>query len=134
MRARIKKNDTVMVITGRERGKTGKVLRVLPEKDRALIERLNMVKRHQKPRGPQSASGHRREGSVDPPLERHDHVRQVQRAGAHGQATRSRTGTACACAGAAATSSIGDRMARLTENVPQGRRPAAHEGAWGTAT
>jgi large subunit ribosomal protein L24 len=57
MRARIKKNDTVMVIAGRERGKTGKVLRVLPEKNRALIERLNLVKRHQKPRGPQSPSG-----------------------------------------------------------------------------
>jgi len=57
MRARIKKNDTVMVIAGRERGKTGKVLRVLPEKQRALIERLNLVKRHQKPRGPQSPSG-----------------------------------------------------------------------------
>ncbi len=57
MRARIKRNDTVMVIAGRERGKTGKVLRVLPAKERALIERLNMVKRHQKPRGPQSPSG-----------------------------------------------------------------------------
>jgi large subunit ribosomal protein L24 len=57
MRARIRKNDTVMVITGRERGKTGKVLRVLPEKDRALVERLNLVKRHTKARGPQSAQG-----------------------------------------------------------------------------
>jgi large subunit ribosomal protein L24 len=57
MRARIKKNDTVMVIAGRERGKTGKVLRVIPETSRAMIERLNMVKRHQKARGPQSASG-----------------------------------------------------------------------------
>ena len=57
MRARIKKNDTVMVIAGRERGKTGKVLRVIPEKSRALIEQLNMVKRHQKARGPQSAAG-----------------------------------------------------------------------------
>jgi large subunit ribosomal protein L24 len=57
MRARIKKNDTVMVIAGRERGKTGKVLRVLSVKERALVERLNMVKRHQKPRGPQSPSG-----------------------------------------------------------------------------
>ena len=57
MRARIKKNDTVMVIAGRERGKTGKVLRVIPAKERALIERLNLVKRHQKARGPQSASG-----------------------------------------------------------------------------
>jgi large subunit ribosomal protein L24 len=57
MRAQIKKNDTVMVIAGRERGKTGKVLRVLPAKDRALVERLNLVKRHQKARGPQSPSG-----------------------------------------------------------------------------
>jgi large subunit ribosomal protein L24 len=57
MRARIKKNDTVMVIAGRERGKTGKVLRVLPVKERALIERLNLVKRHQKARGAQSPSG-----------------------------------------------------------------------------
>ena len=57
MRARIKRNDTVMVIAGRERGKTGKVLRVLPATQRALIERLNLVKRHQKPRGPQSPSG-----------------------------------------------------------------------------
>jgi large subunit ribosomal protein L24 len=57
MRARIKKNDTVMVIAGRERGKTGKVLRVVGDKDRVLIEQLNMVKRHQKARGPQSASG-----------------------------------------------------------------------------
>ena len=57
MRAQIKKNDTVMVVTGRERGKTGKVLRVLPEKRRALVERLNMVKRHTKARGPQSPHG-----------------------------------------------------------------------------
>jgi len=57
MRARIKKNDTVMVIAGRERGKTGRVLRVLPIKTRALVERLNLVKRHQKARGPQTASG-----------------------------------------------------------------------------
>lgn len=57
MRAQIKKNDTVMVIAGRERGKTGKVLRVLREKDRALVEHLNMVKRHQKPRTAQRGQG-----------------------------------------------------------------------------
>jgi len=57
MRAQIKKNDNVMVITGRERGKTGRVLRVIPEKSRALVERLNMVKRHTKARGPQAAQG-----------------------------------------------------------------------------
>jgi large subunit ribosomal protein L24 len=53
----IRKNDTVMVITGRERGKTGKVLRVLGEKGRVVIERLNMVKRHRKSRGVQAPGG-----------------------------------------------------------------------------
>jgi large subunit ribosomal protein L24 len=46
-----------MVITGKERGKTGKVLRVLPEKEKAIIERINLVKRHTKPRGPQQPGG-----------------------------------------------------------------------------
>jgi large subunit ribosomal protein L24 len=57
MRARIRKEDKVMVITGRERGKSGKVLRVLPERQRAIVERLNMVKRHTKARGPASPHG-----------------------------------------------------------------------------
>lgn len=53
----IRKNDSVMVIAGKERGKTGKVLRVLPDKDRVIVERLNMIKRHSKPRGPQQPGG-----------------------------------------------------------------------------
>ncbi|HEX2228260.1 MAG TPA: 50S ribosomal protein L24 [Candidatus Binatia bacterium] len=53
----IRKNDSVMVISGKERGKTGKVLRVLPEKDALIIERVNLVKRHSKPRGPQQPGG-----------------------------------------------------------------------------
>jgi large subunit ribosomal protein L24 len=53
----VRKNDSVMVITGKERGKTGKVLRVLPEKDALIIERINLVKRHSKPRGPQQPGG-----------------------------------------------------------------------------
>ena len=57
MHARIRKNDTVMVIAGRERGKTGKVIKVSAEKERATVERLNMVKRHTKARGPQSPYG-----------------------------------------------------------------------------
>jgi len=57
MLARVKKNDTVMVIAGKERGKIGKVLRVVPAENRAVVERLNMVKRHLKPRGPQSPGG-----------------------------------------------------------------------------
>ncbi len=57
MRARIKRNDTVMVIAGSERGKSGKVLRVLPASGRAIVEHLNMVKRHTKATGPQKPSG-----------------------------------------------------------------------------
>jgi large subunit ribosomal protein L24 len=54
---RIRRDDTVMVMAGRERGKTGKVLRVLADRDRVLIERVNMVKRHTKPKGVQSPGG-----------------------------------------------------------------------------
>jgi large subunit ribosomal protein L24 len=54
---KIKKNDTVMVVTGRDRGKTGKVMRVIPERARVIVERLNIVKRHSKPRGAQSPGG-----------------------------------------------------------------------------
>ena len=57
MAARIKKNDSVMIIAGKERGKIGKVIRVQPEQERAVVERLNMVKRHVKPRGPQDSGG-----------------------------------------------------------------------------
>jgi len=64
--SRIRKNDTVMVIAGREKGKTGKVLRVLRETNRVVIERLHMVKRHQKPRGPQNTGGVvEKEASID---------------------------------------------------------------------
>ena len=53
----IRRNDSVIVISGKERGKTGKVLRVLREKNAVIIERVNLVKRHTKPRGPQQPGG-----------------------------------------------------------------------------
>jgi large subunit ribosomal protein L24 len=46
---KIRKGDTVQIIAGREKGKTGKILRIDEEKNRVWVERLNMVKRHQKP-------------------------------------------------------------------------------------
>ena len=46
---RIKKNDVVQVIAGKDKGKTGKVMRLVPKKDRAIVEKVNMVKRHMKP-------------------------------------------------------------------------------------
>ncbi|MBM4334812.1 MAG: 50S ribosomal protein L24 [Deltaproteobacteria bacterium] len=49
MSARIRKGDTVEVTTGRDRGKRGRVLRVHPDRDRVTIERVNVVKKHQKP-------------------------------------------------------------------------------------
>ena len=48
MPARIKSEDQVIVISGKDRGKQGKVLRVDPKNDRVFVEGLNMVKRHQK--------------------------------------------------------------------------------------
>ena len=46
---RIKTDDTVVVTAGKDRGKTGKVIRVDPKKERVYVEGLNMVKRHQRP-------------------------------------------------------------------------------------
>jgi len=57
MALHVRKNDSVMVIAGKERGKTGKVLRVIPKKSRVIIERVNMVKRHTRARGPQLPGG-----------------------------------------------------------------------------
>ena len=47
--AHVRKGDTVIVVAGKERGKKGKVLRVIPEKGRVVVERLNLIKKHQKP-------------------------------------------------------------------------------------
>ena len=49
MPARIKTDDEVIVIGGKDRGKRGKVLRVEPKKNRVYVEGLNIVKRHQRP-------------------------------------------------------------------------------------
>jgi len=46
---RIKKGDTVHVIAGKDKGVTGEVLRVIPKTNRVVIERVNIVKKHQKP-------------------------------------------------------------------------------------
>ena len=49
MAARIRTDDNVIVISGKDKGKTGKVLRTDPKRDRVYVEGLNMVKRHQRP-------------------------------------------------------------------------------------
>lgn len=49
MGLRIKKDDTVEVTTGREKGKRGRVLSFSPSKDRVIVEKINVVKKHMKP-------------------------------------------------------------------------------------
>jgi large subunit ribosomal protein L24 len=46
---KIRKNDTVMVISGNSKGKSGKVLKVYPDKNRIIIEGVNMMRRHSRP-------------------------------------------------------------------------------------
>jgi large subunit ribosomal protein L24 len=50
MTPKIRRGDEVQVMSGKDSGKTGKVLRVEPKKNRLYVEHLNMVKRHQRPR------------------------------------------------------------------------------------
>ncbi len=47
--ARIRKNDQVMVTVGKDRGKVGRVLEILSERDRVVVEKVNVVKRHTRP-------------------------------------------------------------------------------------
>ena len=51
MAARIRKGDTVLVMTGADKGRRGEVLRVHPKDDRAVVQGVNVAKRHTKPRG-----------------------------------------------------------------------------------
>jgi large subunit ribosomal protein L24 len=48
MAARIRKGDTVLVIAGRDKGKTGEVIRMLPAESRAVVRGVNVVRRHQR--------------------------------------------------------------------------------------
>lgn len=62
---RIKKGDMVMVIAGKERGKTGKILEVLTKNGRVTVEKLNIVKRHTKPNAKNKQGGIlEREGTI----------------------------------------------------------------------
>jgi large subunit ribosomal protein L24 len=56
-RMRIRKNDLVEVITGRDKGKRGKVLVVLPEKGRLLVQGVNFIKRHTRPNPQKNIKG-----------------------------------------------------------------------------
>ena len=66
IRLHIRKNDQVEVISGRDRGKRGKVLRVMPARTRAIVERVNVIKRHTRPNPQRNIKGGvvEREGSL----------------------------------------------------------------------
>jgi large subunit ribosomal protein L24 len=56
-KVRIKKNDTVLVRAGKDRGKRGRVLQVLPDKSRLVVEGVGMVKRHTRPNPQKNIKG-----------------------------------------------------------------------------
>ena len=55
MAAKIKKGDKVVVLTGRDKGRSGEVLQVMPKEERALVRGVNLVKRHQRQTAKQEA-------------------------------------------------------------------------------
>jgi large subunit ribosomal protein L24 len=57
MAAKIKRDDEVVVLAGKDKGKQGKVLKVLTDKDRVIVEGVNVVKKHQKPNPALGVSG-----------------------------------------------------------------------------
>lgn len=62
----VKKEDQVVVLGGKDRGKKGRVLRVLPTKNRALVEGVNMIRKHTRPNPQKNIQGGilEREGSI----------------------------------------------------------------------
>lgn len=62
----VKSGDTVVVISGKDKGKTGKVLTVLPKENKVIVEGINMITRHKKAGGPTQPGGILKyEGSID---------------------------------------------------------------------
>jgi large subunit ribosomal protein L24 len=56
-RVHVKKNDLVYILSGKDRGKTGKVLKVFPDKDRAVVEGLNYIQKHTRPNPQKNVKG-----------------------------------------------------------------------------
>ena len=53
----VKKGDKVVVISGKEKGKIGEVMRVLPKENKVIVENINMITKHNKPMGPTRPGG-----------------------------------------------------------------------------
>ncbi|MCM8783029.1 MAG: 50S ribosomal protein L24 [Candidatus Omnitrophica bacterium] len=54
---KIRKNDTVLVIAGKDKGKKGRVLKIFPKEKRAIVERINLVKKAMRKRSPEEPGG-----------------------------------------------------------------------------
>ena len=81
MAAKLKKGDTVIVLTGKDKGRTGKVLKVLPTENRVVVQGINMVQRHTRPTQADPQGGIKnKEASL--------HLSNVAIADANGKATR----------------------------------------------
>jgi large subunit ribosomal protein L24 len=84
---KIRSDDRVQVISGKDRGKTGRVLRVEPAKERVYVEHLNMIKRHTRPQQVAGAQSEQQLGGV---IEREGpiHISNVMLLDAKGKPTR----------------------------------------------
>ena len=69
----IKKGDMVKVVAGKEKGKTGKVLSILRERERVVVEKVNLVKKHQRPDA-KGQGGNSGERGFHPCIERNGHL------------------------------------------------------------
>ena len=101
MGLRIRRDDEVVVISGKDRGKTGRILRVDPKKNRVYVEGLNIVKRHQRATGAEAAGGViEKEGPIhvsnvmliDPKDKKHTRVGVTREGGVRNRVTK-RSGT-----------------------------------------
>ena len=80
MAAKIKKGDKVVILAGKDKGKTGQVLRVIPTETRAVVQGLNLVRRHTKQTASQDAGILTKEAPI--------HLSNLAVADANGKATR----------------------------------------------
>ena len=80
MAAKIKKGDRVVVLTGKDKGKTGQVLQVIPSETRAVVQGLNLVRRHTKQTASQDAGIFTKEAPI--------HLSNLALADAKGKPTR----------------------------------------------
>lgn len=81
----VKKGDKVVILAGRDRGKQGTILEVLPKKERVVVDGVNIVKKHQKPRPPAEPEG----GIKDVPAP--IHVSNVKKVEAKSKAKAAKT-------------------------------------------